>query len=119
MLDIQKDLRKRLKAAFPDVPVHIRVPKSMPKRLITLTREGGRRQDALVDAPGVGILCWAETEQDAWELADSTADLMAMLPFSEGYADVYMEAMYSAPDPDTKKPRWRLSYTIKTYEPKG
>lgn len=119
MLDIQKDLRERLAAAFPEAHVSIRVPDKVPKTLITLSREGGRRENRLIDKPGVGILCWEESEAKASQLADRVADFMEGLSFSDGYSSVYQEAAYSAPDPITKRPRWRLSYTIKTYQPKG
>ncbi len=119
MLDIQKDLRERLAAAFPGIPVSIRVPERIPKALITLSREGGGRENRLIDGPGIGILCWAESEAEASKLADNVADFMESLPFADGYSSVHQEAEYSAPDPITKKPRWRLSYTFKTYQPKG
>lgn len=119
MLDIQSDLRERLAQAFPDFVVKRFVPEKIPERLMTLHREGGRRQNDLVDAPGVGIYVWAPTELETSEYAEKIADLMTSLAFSEGYATVDMETMYSSPDPDTDHPRWYLSYTIQTYEPKG
>lgn len=119
MLDIQTDLRERLARAFPDAAVKRFVPEKIPEILITLRREGGRRQNDLVDAPGVGIEVWAPTELETSALAYEVSDFMASLAFSEGYATVTQETMYSSPDPDTDKPRWYLSYTIQTYEPKG
>lgn len=119
MLDIQTSLRERLARAFPDAVVKRFVPEKMPEFLITLHREGGRRQNALVDAPGIGIEVWGPTELDTSSLANDVADLMSTLEFSEGFATVTQEAMYSSPDPDTDHPRWYLSYTIQTYEPKG
>lgn len=119
MLDIQTDLRARLARAFPDAVVKRFVPEKIPERLITLRREGGRRQNDLIDAPGVGIYVWAQSELETSQLADKVADILATLEFSEGYATITQEAMYSTPDPDTEHPRWYLSYTIQTYEPKG
>ena len=119
MLDIQTDLRKRLCTAFPSITVSVRVPERPPKRFVTISREGGRRENRLIDSPGIGILCWAESEAEASSLANAIADFIDNLSFEDGYADVYQEAAYSAPDPITKKPRWRMSYTIKTYQPKG
>ena len=37
---------------------------------------------------------------------------MQTLGFSDGYEVVAMEAMYSDPDPDTKTPRWYISYSL-------
>ena len=119
MLNIQTDLRGRLARAFPDAEVKRFTPERIPDRLITIQREGGRRQNDLVDGPGVGIYVWAPSELEASEMADEVADLMASLAFSEGYEVVEQEAMYSAPDPDTDHPRWYLSYTLRTHYPKG
>lgn len=117
MLDIQTDLRQRLADAFPDCEVKRFTPEKIPERLITIGREGGRRRNRLIDGPGIGIYVWAESEYATSNLANNIADYMSTLAFSEGYATVEMETMYSAPDPDTEKPRWYLSYTILTYEP--
>lgn len=119
MLDVQVDLRRRLATAFPDSEVKRFMPQRVPKRLITIRREGGRRHNSLIDGPGVGIYCFAESEQETSELASDVADFMETLAFCDGYAAVDQESMYSSPDPDTKRFRWYLSYTIKTYQPKG
>lgn len=116
-LNAQGDLRRRLSEALAPTEVRVRVPDRRPERLVTVTREGGSRRNALLDGPGIGIYCWAPTEQEAWELADAVADEMAALPFSAGYADAQQEAMYSDPDPDTRSPRWYLSYTVTTFKP--
>lgn len=119
MLNIQKDLRARLATAFPDADVKRYVPEKIPEILITVEREGGRRKNRLIDSPGIGIYVWGKTELETSILADKVADFMSSLAFSEGYATVDMEVMYSSPDPDTKRPRWYLSYTIQTYKPEG
>lgn len=117
-LNVQGDLRRRLSEALAPTEVRARVPEDRPATLVTVAREGGSRKNALIDGPGMGIYCWAPSEQEAWELADAVADAMAALPFSGGYARVEQEAMYSDPDPETRSPRWYLSYTIATYKPK-
>lgn len=100
------------------VPVSVRRPESAPGELVTLSREGGPRLNRLLDKPGIGIYCWAPTEQRAFEIADDVADVMERLPFDGGYSRVEMESMRSDPDPDTRSPRWYLSYTLTTFEPK-
>lgn len=117
-LNVQSDLRRRLSVALAPVEVRVKVPESRPSKLVTVSREGGARKNALLDGAGIGIYCWAPSEQEAWELADKATDAMAALPFSGGYAKIDMEAMYSDPDPDTGCPRWYLSYTITTFIPK-
>ncbi len=117
MLNVQADLMERMRVAFPGTDVLPCPPDPMPPRLITVRREGGRRLDGLRDRPGIGICAWGKSEAEAQGLADDVADFMEALRFSDGYALVEQEAMYSQPDPDTKRPRWYLSYTITTYEP--
>lgn len=119
MLDIQRDLRARLARAFPDAPVKISVPAERPCPLVVVTREGGRRINGLLDRPGVGIYIWDESESKVEKLSDAVADFMDSLSFSDGYELVEQETSLSATDPDTREPRWYLSYTITTHEPKG
>lgn len=116
MLNVIGDLRERLELAC-GVPARVRVPKERPEELLTLTREGGMRLNALLDRAGIGIYCHAATEQRAWELATAVCDAMGKLPFSAGYAAVEQTAMYSDPDPDTRTPRWYLGYNVTNYEP--
>lgn len=118
MLDVQGGLRRALAAALPEVEVRVSVPDPRPSTLVVVRREGGRRENALVDRAGVGIDCWAPTEAAAYELADEVAGAMASLTFADGWADVSMESMRSDYDVVAKCPRWYLSYTLRTYKPK-
>lgn len=115
-LNVQADVRARLAEALSPVEVRVSVPERRPKTLVVVTREGGRRLNALLDRAGVGILVWAPTEAEACELAHKAADAMAALPFAGGYDLVAEEVMRSDPDPDTKSPRWYASYTITTHK---
>lgn len=117
-LNVMGDLRERLQKAL-SVSVHVKVPKDRKPPLVTVTREGGHRLNSLQDRPGVGIYCYGNSEDEAWKLADKVADFMESLPFSDGYELIEQEAMYSDPDPDTREPRWYLSYTITTHNPIG
>ena len=112
MLEAQSDLRKRLAAALAPTEVRVSVPNPRPAELVAVWREGGRRLNRLQDAPGIGVYCWAPTEARAAERAAAVADYMQTLGFSDGYEVVAMEAMYSDPDPDTKTPRWYISYSL-------
>lgn len=114
-LNVQADVRRRLADALAPVEVRVSVPDPRPKTLVVVTREGGRRLNALQDRAGVGVLVWAPTEADACELADRVADAMASLPFAAGYDAVREETMRSDPDPDSGSPRWYASYTITTH----
>ena len=108
--DIVSDLIARLGNSL-DVPVSTD-KHSQVKKCVTLNREGGRYENALLDRAGIGIYCWAETEYEASELAWQVADAFKRLKFSDGYDLVEMESMRSDADPDLRTPRWYLSYTI-------
>lgn len=114
VLDVQQDLRLRLEQAL-GVKVCVDVPKKRPDCLVRVHREGGHKHNALIDGPGIGIYCWAPTEYEASILADRVADAMQALRFEDGYSNVEQEACYSDRDPDTRTPRWYLSYTLRTY----
>lgn len=117
MLNVIGDLRGRLEEAL-GCAVVVRVPETRPKTFVVVKRAGGHRENTLLDRAGVCIYCYAPTEQKAWELADSVADAMEILPFVGGYALVEQTVMYSDPDPDTKTPRWYLGYNVTNYKPK-
>jgi hypothetical protein len=118
-LNVQGDLRRRMAEKFTDVKVSVTVPFDRPEKLIVVMRLGGHRRDDLVDAPVVGIYCYAPTEQEAWKLSNDVADFMARLQFAQGYITVENEAMYSDRDENTNSPRWYLSYSLLTYVVKG
>lgn len=116
-LNVQADLRSRLASALSPVEVRVRVPENRPDTLVVIRREGGGEVNEHLDRPGIGIWCWAPSEEKAYELAEQVAGFMRFLPFQGGYSFVAQEVMYSTPDPDTESPRWYLSYTLTTYEP--
>ena len=117
-LNVQSDLRRRLAEELAPVEVRVSRPEGAPAELVTVRRDGGSRQDRLLDRPGIAIYCWAGSEERACELAEQVADAMERLPFEGGYALVSQDSMASDPDPDTRSPRWYLEYTITTFEPK-
>ena len=111
-LNVQADIRRRLEEALAPVEVRASVPADRPRTLVVVTREGGGRDNALIDSPGVGIYCWAPTE-----LSDRAAAVVESLPFSAGYARIEKESHRSDAETETRSPRWYLSYTLKTFEP--
>nr|DAE60782.1 MAG TPA: tail completion protein [Caudoviricetes sp.] len=113
MKDVVSDLIDRL-GLILDVPVATDRPVGVDT-CVTLNRQGGRYQNALLDKAGIGIYCWATSEYEASSLAREVADIVGRLNFSDGYASVEMESMRSDPDPDLRTPRWYLSYTITNY----
>ncbi len=116
-LNVQADVRARLASALAPVEVRITVRDPRPEEIVTVSREGGRRENGLIDRAGIGIYCRAATEERACELAYEVAAAMEGMPFSGGYARVEMDSMESDPDPDTGEPRWYLSYTVACFQP--
>ena len=103
-----------------DVRVPERVPNPRPDEFIIVRRNGGRRGNYLIDAPGIDIECWAQTLERARELSDSVSDIMQILDrtgFSDGIAAVAEETRRYSPDPETGLPRYYASYTLRTFEP--
>ena len=117
MLNVQADVRRRLSEMLAPVPVKVSVPENMPDEFVTVRRDGGAWENGLLDKAGLEIYAWAKSEADACALAEKTADAMASLCFADGYASVRMEQMCSDADPNTRKPRWYLSDTIKNFKP--
>lgn len=113
MKDVVSDLIKRLQASL-EIPVSTD-RQTGTEKCITLNRQGGRYENALLDRAGIGIYCWAESEHEASDLARKVAKVFSCLEFSDGYARVEMESMRSDPDPDLRTPRWYLSYTITNF----
>lgn len=114
-LDTVVDLVDRMKQAL-DVEIGAHVPKTRPKEYIRVWREGGARQNKLIDRVGIGIYCWSDTEYHTMKLAEKIADFMQTLKFSEGYDSVEQEIMHTDADPDVREPRWYLSYTLHTHK---
>lgn len=116
MLEVQSDVRRRLEDAL-GVPAFARPPANAPREFVTVEREGGAAENAIVDRAGVGVYAWAGTEAGAAALASRVRSAMRALPFEGGYATVEEEAVSSDPDPKTRSPRWYLSYTLRVFEP--
>ncbi len=114
-LDVQADVRGRLAEALAPVPVMTHVPDPRPQTLVVVTRAGGRQLDFLRDRPGVDVLMWAPTEDEAADLAHDVSDAMEAMPFEGGYARVEEETIRSDYDVKGGSPRWYASYTITTY----
>lgn len=116
-LDVQADLVRRLGAALSPVPVAAVVHEAHPVPAVYVWREGGRVLDPVRDRPGVGVWCYGESELEASDLAQAVDSAMRSLTFAEGYDDVEQESMRRDWDPDERKPRWYLSYTLTTHKP--
>ncbi len=114
--NIQAIARKALAGAL-DAKVGVTVPNPRPAQFVLVRREGGAlKADGHLDAAGIGVECWAATEQEAYGLAEAARAAMYALPYGEGVSHVAEEAFYSDPDPEDGAPRWYGSYTVTTHE---
>lgn len=114
VFNVLGDLRERMSHVL-DCDCVVQVPDERPKRLVAIKRQGGARENALIDRAGIHIYCWGESELDAMRLSDIVDDFMLTLKFADGYDSVVAEGRGSSPDPDTREPRWFNSYTVKTH----
>ena len=115
-LEVEVDLIKRLQEAL-QVETGVHMPEKRPKEFIRVWREGGARENHVIDRVGIGIYCWSDTEYHCMQLANKVADYMQTLTFRDGYDTVEQETMMTDADPDKREPRWYLSYTLKTHKP--
>lgn len=117
-MNVQARVRSALAAALPGVEVRVSVPDPRPPTLVVVRREGGRRENGLVDRAGVGVDVWARTEADASELAMRVSDAMLGLSFADGFARVEEESLRSDYDAFASSPRWYGSYTVLNFSPR-
>ena len=115
-LDIQGDLRERLAASLGGTEVRTSVPDERPAELVVVRREGGAAGPGILDAPGIGIDCWAPTEAEAYRLCELACAAVESLPFGAGYCLARQESMRSDYDVAARSPRWYASYSVITYK---
>lgn len=98
------------------VRVSTRVPKTMPDRLVTVTRTGtwtnGAVRHTNVDRPVLHIVCWAKSDYDAMLLCDQLEGVMdgveSGLPrvtFSESSTKRPMTGEHG-------EPQWSVDYVL-------
>lgn len=99
-------------------PVGNKVPNPRPEQFVLLQRHGGIRATVVTDAPQVGIECWAPTDGQAHDLAQTCrAQLLYALPGEvlDGHA-VYRVDEFGGPsnlpDPASTSPRYVAEFQI-------
>lgn len=117
-MNVQAEVRARLEKSLGGVEVRTSVPDPRPPELVVVRREGGRMQNALLDAPGIGVDVWAPTEARAAELCQAAGEALLALEFADGFARVDEEVMLSQYDKLVDSPHWYASYSLVTYKPK-
>lgn len=94
------------------VPVGNKVPNPRPDSFVTVQRHGGIRATVVTDAPQVGVECWAVTDAQAHDLAQTArAELLYRLPGQildshTVYRVDEFAGPQNLPDPISAQPRW-------------
>lgn len=116
-MNVQGELRRILAYALAPVEVRVNVPAERPAELVTVRRRGGAAQRRVYEDSTVEVMCWAATEQRAYELMESARDALAALEFADGFADVTEKTVRSDYDLVGRSPRWYGLFALKTYLP--
>jgi hypothetical protein len=111
----------RTQPAMAGVTIVGRVPRTYPDKLVVIKRGGGIWDWPVVDTPTIEVEVWALTETAAYELA---GDVRALIHSLQGGAinnvAVYRVDEFSGPawlpDPNTDKPRFVTTYSIRHRE---
>ena len=116
-MNVQGELRGLLEKALPGVAVCVNVPAERPAELVTVRRRDGAAERRVYETSSIEVLCWAATEQRAYDLMESVRAEMAALEFADGFADVTEKTIRSDYDLVGKSPRWYGLFSVKTYLP--
>ena len=81
-------------------------------RMVTIRRDGGPRLDATRELARVGVNVWAETDQDANDLARMVAALLWSLPDGEPVCKVTQTLGPSAIADESRQPRIYMTFEL-------
>jgi len=116
-MNVQGELRRILAEALSPVEVRVNVPAERPAELVTVRRRGGAAQKHVYEDSSVEVMCWAATEQRAYDLMENVRSTVSALEFADGFADVSEKTVRSDYDLVGKSPRWYALFALKTYLP--
>lgn len=116
-MNVQGELRRILAEALSPVEVRVNVPAERPAELVTVRRRDGAAQKHVYEDSSVEVMCWAATEQRAYDLMENVRSTVSALEFADGFADVSEKTVRSDYDLVGKSPRWYALFLLKTYLP--
>lgn len=116
-MNVQGELRRILAEALSPVEVRVNVPAERPAELVTVRRRDGAAQKHVYEDSSVEVMCWAATEQRAYDLMENVRSTVSALEFADGFADVSEKTVRSDYDLVGKSPRWYALFALKTYLP--
>ena len=99
------------------VPVLSRVPNPRPVSFVTIRRVGGVRRNIVTDSPTVTAEAWAETDEDAHDLAQQVrAHVHALVGTQVDGVLVCKVDEFAGPahipDPTSNTPRYTQTFSI-------
>jgi hypothetical protein len=99
------------------VPVLPRIPSPRVASFVTVTRTGGVRRTIVSDNPVLTFEAWAESDEDAADLAQLVRQSLHEMPGTvvNGVAVYRVEevsGLASFPDPESLAPRYRFAASV-------
>jgi hypothetical protein len=107
-----------LRSVLPvGVSVGTRVPNPCPLKLVTVRRSGGVREALVTDAAQITLWCFAESEEEAFDLASlCRSKIHALRGTVQSGSTVYkvdeLQGPVEEPDDLTNKPRYTYTAII-------
>lgn len=89
------------------LPVALSVPNPRPPRFLTVERVGGGYEGIsarMVDRPLIAVQCWAETREQASQLAEAASSVLRAVKSCHVHSIVNF--------PDEKQPRYQITCQI-------
>jgi hypothetical protein len=118
--DVEVALAGWLRAVLAPVPVSTRIPNPRPATFLRVMRTGGPRVSLTVDAPQITFEAWANSEQDAHDLAAQVRALVnAAAGQTAGAAQIVKVTEMGGPawlaDPTSSQPRftWTVQMRVR------
>jgi hypothetical protein len=111
----------RTRPTLAGVTVAGRPPRDMPDKLVVVSRIGGPFDHPVMDVPTVRVQAWAATEALAHDLCQSARSLIWSLRGTRlNNVTVYNVEEFAGPawlpDPDTDRPRFEATFSIRHRE---
>lgn len=102
---------------LPGVHVSTRLPNPLPDKVVRVSRIGGPRINALMDAPEMLFECWASTSPEAAALAGDVHEVLYAARNGTAVGTVRVKATsptgpVNLPDPDTALTRYQFTCSL-------
>lgn len=113
-MNIEKAVIGYLGPLLPGVTVAGDVPNPRPAKLVTVERTGGGSEQKVLDRPQLALQCWAQTREEASELAYQVDVLMDDIDVNTDIPDMKRTGLYNFPD-EKGNPRYQVTFEAVTY----